>query len=105
MAIPYLAVRQGAIEAALLPEEVKTHLRTPGFYTAFDIDDLLLGPLVDVAVLWEAGTLRLETVKSTFGWYVKVAWDDPDVSAYIAHQRATEGEWVYGALGRLRARC
>ncbi len=105
MAIPYLAVRQGALDAARLPDEVKARLRTPGVYTAFDIDDLLLGPLVDVAVLWEAGTLRLDTVRSTFGWYVRIAWDDPDVSAYIVHQRTHEGEDVYAALGRLRQRC
>jgi hypothetical protein len=102
--IPYMEVRQDVLTLARLPEDVKERLRTPSVYTAFEIDDLLLGPLDDVAVLYEKGILNLDMVRQVFRWYVKVAWDDRDVRAYIEHQQCTEDPQIYAPLGRLRAR-
>ena len=63
-------VRHDALDHARLPEEVRARLREPGVYTAFEIADLLLGPLADVAVSWQVGRLRLDVVPEMFGWYV-----------------------------------
>lgn len=100
--IPYLAVQLGAIRNARLPDDVKARLSHPATYTAFEVDDLLLGPLDDVATLWEAGTLQTEQIRDVFGWYIELAWDTPEIKAYIDHQQREEDPEIYAALGRLR---
>ncbi len=100
--IPYFEVREEAVRHARLPDLVKGRLRARHIYTAFDMDDLLLGPLDDVATLWERGTLEFDLVRDMFGWYVEVVWDDRDVHAYVAHQQLHEDPAIYAALGRLR---
>jgi hypothetical protein len=98
--IPFFRVDHKAIRATRLPQQVKDRLLRHEAYTAFELDDLLLGPLEDVATLWQGRTLDIFMIDEIFGWYIDVTWKACQIQKYIKHQRR-ESPDMYQGMERL----
>jgi hypothetical protein len=75
-------------------------------FDAYDLDDLVLGPLESVALLEERGIVDASMVADFFGWYVVMIWENPVVQEYLEWQvKQPEGWEVYAALAQLYRKC
>jgi hypothetical protein len=99
--IPFFQVC--GVRSTHLPNEIKDRLAKQTAYTAFEMDDLLLGPLEDVATLWERRIIDIGLVDTMFGWYVAVIWENCEVQKYIRNQRRDEAADLYSGLEDLYA--
>jgi hypothetical protein len=61
-------------------------------YSAFEIDDYLLGHFEDIGMFEKRGLLDIEDVYSVFDWYIEIYWKNDELQKYIKHQRETEEE-------------
>ena len=53
-------------------------------YSAFEVDDLLLGFFDDLGWYHKRGLIDLETIKQTFGYYICEAFGNEQVRSYLA---------------------
>src|SRR5207302_8643396 len=81
--IPFFRIDKAAINASGLPGKIKERLVEYEAYTAYEIDDLLLGHFEDLALLLNAGTLDMKMIDKMFGWYIKLAWENGEIRKYI----------------------
>ena len=71
-------------------------------FTSYELDDLLLGPLENVAIFERIGAVKLDAVYDVFGYYILVVWEHPEVQRYIEWQRQQPCSWdVYERLENL----
>jgi hypothetical protein len=61
-------------------------------FTTNTIDDLLLGPLEDVGVLWKLGRLSLDEVYETFDYYVCLCVENKAIADYINSVKKEPGD-------------
>ena len=64
-------------------------------YTAYEIDDLILGRFEDIAYYEKKGMIDIQMVYEGFGWYIKTIWENTAILEYIAWQRNEAGPDVY----------
>jgi hypothetical protein len=57
------------------------------FYTAYEIDDLLLGQFEDIAVLVHKKVVQIDMVYSTLSWYLYTIWKNKEIEEYIKWHR------------------
>jgi hypothetical protein len=75
-------------------------------FDAFDLDDLLLGPLEAVGIFERRGVIDIQLASQFFGWYVILIWQNSAVQEYIAWQRKQpDSSDVYVCLEDLYNRC
>ena len=68
-------------------------------FTTNVIDDLLLGPLEDVGVLWKSGRLSLDEVYETFDYYIRLCVENRAIADYIKWVKKEPGnEDIYDHL-------
>jgi hypothetical protein len=68
-------------------------------FTTNVIDDLLLGPLEDVGVLWKSGRLSLDEVYETFDYYIRLCVENKAIADYINWVKKEPGnEDIYDRL-------
>jgi hypothetical protein len=61
-------------------------------FTTNTIDDVLLGPLEDVGVLWKSGRLSLDEVYETFDYYVRLCVENKAIADYLSWVRKDAGD-------------
>lgn len=92
---PYFYINMDILNQLEIDKETKTSLENKGVYTAFEIDDLLLGRLEDIGMFEKQGFLNINDVRNHFAWYIDIAWGSKDIQKYIASQRSLYGKSVY----------
>jgi uncharacterized protein YqgC (DUF456 family) len=93
----FFLVDEARIKESQLHSELKERLLKRRAFSAYEIDDLLLGPLEDLGYLESVGTVDLKLIDNTFGLYLIEIWENPAIRDYITANRKTEGEdlWEY----------
>lgn len=93
----YFLVDEARIKQSDLHDLLKTDLLKRLAFSAYEIDDLLLGPLEDLGYLESVGTIDFKLIDNTFGFYLEKIMDNPAVSDYvIAHKQAySEQSWEH----------
>lgn len=71
-------------------------------YSAFEIDDLLLGHFEDVGWYVRKGMMDLKAAYQSFGYYVIATYEHQEIQKYLADQRAKE--YGFDDLDRLYKR-
>jgi hypothetical protein len=61
--------------------------QTRSFYTAYEVDDLLLGQFEDIAVLVRKEVVQVDMVYNTLSWYLYTIWKNKEIEAYIKWHR------------------
>ncbi len=55
-------------------------------YSAFEVDDLLLGYFDDIGRYEKHNFLDLETIRQTFGYYITECFENKEIQKYIRHE-------------------
>lgn len=75
-------------------------------YSAFEVDDFLLGHFEDVGWYVRRKLMDLHTVYQSFGYYVIATREHQEIQKFLDHQRAKEFsyddlEWLYKQCKKL----
>ncbi len=84
---PYFEVNLNKLNKTKLPKEIKKRLRKWKYYSAWEVDDFLLGHFEDVGRLEQRGIVDFQMVYDVFSWYLKTAWEYDPIKEYIRSQR------------------
>jgi hypothetical protein len=55
-------------------------------YSAFEIDDFLLGYFDDIGWYEKQGFLDLKTITQTFGYYITECYEHEEIQKYLGHE-------------------
>jgi hypothetical protein len=90
-----------------LQDEIKKVFLTKAIYSTYEIDDIILGPLEDLATLEVNHIISFEMIYEFFGWYICRTWENREIQRYV-HAARTEREGagdLYEGLQSLAERC
>ena len=78
-------------------------------YSAFEVDDFLLGHFEDVGWYVKKGMMDVNTAFQSFGYYVITTCEHQEIKKYLADQRAKEYsfddlDWLYKRFKKLSTR-
>jgi len=60
--------------------------------------DYCIGHFEDMGLFEQRGIIDIEMVYELFGYYLEIAWENPEVYRYIIEQRDNVGEDIYDKL-------
>lgn len=84
---PYFKVDLSKLDKTNLPKELKQSLGRRTHYSAFEVDDSLLGLFENVGMLERRGIVDFQMVFDVFGWYLQEAWNNDHIREYIISER------------------
>ena len=87
---PYFEVDQSKLDKTNLPEKLKQRLGRRKYYSAWEVDDLLLGLFENIGMLERRGIVDFQMVYDVFSWYLEKAWENNHIKEYIRYQRKLE---------------
>ena len=92
---------------ANLHKKIQKRLLKKGVYSVYEIDDLILGPLEDIASLEKNKLISFDLIYEVFSWYICRVWQNLDIRIYITAARVEkEGAGdLYQSLESLAERC
>lgn len=89
--MPYFEVDESELNKAKLPQDIGQSLSKNKYYSAWDLDDMLLGHFEDIGMLEQRAIIDFQMVYDEFSGYIETAWDDAHIKKYIMDQRMQEG--------------
>jgi hypothetical protein len=87
---PYFKINEEIIKQLPLDKTTKRNLLQKDTYTAFEIDDLLLGYFEDIGCFEKDNLIRIQGVYDGFDWYIQIAWTNSAISEYVKYSRGLE---------------
>ena len=86
-------------------DDLKNRLHARRTYSTYEIDDLLLGPLEDIASLEEQ--LSFDVIYKFFSYYICRVWENGEIKRYVrvARTEGTEVADIYINSESLAERC
>lgn len=87
---PYFEVNQNKLDKTKLPEDLKHRLSKKKYYSAWEVDDMLLGHFEKIGILEKRGIVDFQTVYEIFGYYITTVWNNDHIKKYIINQRSGE---------------
>jgi uncharacterized membrane protein len=90
-----------------LHDEIKKSLSERSVYSTYEIDDLILGPLEDLATLEANNVITFSLIYKFFSWYICRTWENSEIRRYVhavrnERERASD---IYTGLQSLAERC
>jgi hypothetical protein len=103
--LPYLRIKKEIAEQ--LAGIVPLNAEKTG-YSAFEVDDFLLGHFEDVGWYVRRKLMDLNAADQSFGYYVIASVEHTEMQKFLEHQRTKEFsyddlEWIYQQLKKLQA--
>ena len=89
---PYFKVDLKKLDEKNLPLELREPLGRETYYSAFKVDDSLIGLLENVGMLERRGIVSFEMVHDVFSWYLEEAWANDEIKEYVNYERRQECE-------------
>lgn len=81
--LPYLKIKKAVLDQ--LKGLVKLEADKEG-YTAFEVDDLLLGQFDDLGWYYKQGLIDFETIDQAFGYYITNCMENSEIKKYLTHE-------------------
>jgi hypothetical protein len=102
----YFLVSDNIVRQLKIDEPLLNKLLKKKIYSADEVDDLLLGYFEEIGDLHKQGILSLEDINNSFGWHIKICWENPEIQKYIQQERKKPGnenmyenfEYIYNKL-------
>lgn len=91
---PYFKLdKDGLNKLTKLGKEDKEKIKD--VYSAYEVDDDLLGHFEDVGNYEAEGLLDFKMVYNGFDWYITTIWDNKEIQKYIKWERDIDGDDIY----------
>jgi hypothetical protein len=100
--LPYFIVLEERI--ASLPGEIKKELLNKMLYTAYEIDDILLGHFEDIGIFEENGILDIKMIYEEFSWYIETVYKNYEIQRYLKNERDDDKE-IYSKFEHIYYKC
>ncbi len=102
----YFRVDAEKLGRSIRHDHIKNNLLKKPAYSTADVDDFLLGPLEDMAVL-EGDVLSFDMIYDSFSWYILRSWENEEIQKYFTNARRERkgGSDLYEGLQRVAAKC
>ena len=91
---PYFEINKALLERLKISKDAKERFKERDVYTAYEIDDELLGHFEDIAYYEKNGHIDMQMVYEGFDWYITTIWENEEVQRYIQWQRG-DGDDIY----------
>lgn len=101
----FFKVKEGEIKNSDLDDDLKKELLEKKAYSAYQVDDFLLGHFEDVGIFEQKGALDIEMVYEEFSWYLETAWENCAIKKYINKSREEDGEDIYDKFEYINDKC
>ena len=101
----YFKVEKDKVKQLNLPKNLEEELLIRDIYSAYEIDDLLLGHFEDLGIFEQQGVLNIEMVYEEFSWYLGTVWDNCAISKYIHKSRKEDGADIYDKFEYIKNKC
>lgn len=94
---PYFLINEEVTKQLEIEPEKLKRLLDRKTYSAFEIDDCLLGYFEDMGSFEKYGLLDIDHVYDYFDWYIENCWNNGEIKKYIEQQRGEEkdGDDIY----------
>ena len=104
---PFFEIQKNILTKLVIHKERENELSNRGVYTAFEIDDFLLGLFEEIAALEKRGMLDIKDVYNNFDWYIDLIWNNEEIQKYIESQMVDEkeGEDIYEDFKYIYEKC
>ncbi|MCL5773807.1 MAG: hypothetical protein M1536_05445 [Firmicutes bacterium] len=89
---PYFLIDESIVRQMKISPEQQEKLINRKVYSAYEMDDFLLGHLEGIGSFEKQGLLDIEDVYTHFDWYVERVWEDAEIAKYIKYERNEEPE-------------
>jgi hypothetical protein len=87
---PYFEIQKDKLKLLHLDPRMKADLLEKSFYSAFDIDNKLLGHFEDIASFEKEGLIDIKFIYDEFDWYMEMIWNNGEIARYIEQQNKNE---------------
>lgn len=87
---PYFEIKKNIIQEFPMDVKSQKELLKKESYSAFEIDDLLLGYFEDIGCFEKDNLIGIRGVYDTFDWYIQTTWDNEAIIEYIKYTRGSE---------------
>jgi hypothetical protein len=101
----YFKINQNIVDQFAISTDKRDSFFKKGVYSAFEIDDFLLGYLEDIGHFERHGLLNIKDVNNFFGWYLIKIWENAEVNKYVFMQRQTDDEEIYQSAEYIYKKC
>jgi len=101
----YFEIDEQIAKQLIIDSKSLSALMDKKVYSAFELDDLLLGYFEDIGALNKQGLLEIKDVYNYFNWYIENCWENPEIQKYILQQRHSEGEGIYENFEHIYRKC
>lgn len=93
----YFEIQKDILTKLVVSEKKKKEFHAKSIYTAFEVDDFMLGYFEEMAALEKRGMLTIEVIYDNFDFYFDFIWNNEEIKKYIMYERENEkdGEDIY----------
>ena len=104
---PYFEIDQKVVNQTMISDEKKQWFASKKYYSGFEIDDLLLGPLENISNFEQRKLVDIRQVYDDFDHYINLAYDNYEIRKYIKEQRDEEkdGQNIYTEFEYIYRKC
>jgi len=102
---PYFLIDEGVLRQLKIDQEKKEQIEKKMCFSAFEIDDDLLGYFEEIGSYEKQGLLDVQDVYNYFSWYMNVIWNSEEIQKYIESQKAEEAEDIYEDFKYIYEKC
>lgn len=102
---PYFRVDKARVSQTTYPDDHVKRITGRNSYSSWEVDEILLSHFEDIGNLQKRGTISFSQVIDNFGWYITLAWDHPQIQAYLKYQRDYYSVDMWPAFERIAKKC
>ena len=102
---PYFMIDEKVVKQFEIPAKALADILERKVYSAYEIDDFLLGHFEEIGLFEKQGRLDIGDVYSFFDWYIDLSWNNPEIQKYVQHQRDCDGDDIYGDFEYIYRKC
>jgi hypothetical protein len=107
--VSYFEIEADRIEDLKIKNEIIRKIKNlrDGSYIvdSVELDELLLGHIEDLGILYKKKILDIEMIYEEFFYNIEKCWENQDIKNYIKHVRQTEGWDTYYELENIFNKC
>ena len=104
---PYFFIDEEIVKQLKMDPQKQKTIMDKKFYSGYEIDDYILGPMESIAYFEKGQLLNIEQVYNEFDFYIGLLHDNSAIQEYIKQQRDNEkdGSNIFDGLTYIREKC
>jgi len=104
---PYFLIDENVVKQLKIDPVKQKQIIDKKYYSAFEIDDYILGFFEDLGSYEKKGLIDIEGVYNGFDWYIDIIWNNEEIKKYAKSQTEDEkeGDDIYEDFKYIYEKC